>query len=695
MTTKAAVPGKGRSLSCFTKGNIMKKWIAALAAGFLLAMPVSAAETADLALLSEGELVTVFFDAGREAKFTEQEACFYGILEESIAARREEISIAKAGYTDPAEMLAFLQDTLNTEAAWNRVDDEVRYITENGVITTIILRYYAEPAMIAAADGFTTIADGVAHALAEVKTGMTTLEKITVLHDYLVREVDYEIPEGDEYSFASYSEEGVFINRIAVCNGYARAYSHLLQEIGVSSYVLASEVMNHAWNLVSYDGSWYHVDTTWDDPVNWRGGFVYHKYFMRSDAEFKDSLEHYDWFIQSPYGDTAPAASVSGAFTGYIFRVENDMDSAGVPMLNYRDGYYYFLNSDYGGNTLIKAKFDGSERTETALSETMGYMFLVGDKLYANTRSRVYEMDLNGTILRTVAVEADGTITNFWLKLDTLAYEVTYGDGTAAVFEIDLTRKLDELVTVNGMEFYLNEKTGEATLLSYNGSASSITIPKTVGACTVTAIGAEAFADYKKWFTVTIPDTVTRIGASAFEGSYVKALVLPDSIVTIEDSAFWNCNYIYELTSPASVRTIGDEAFEYCYNLRDVRFEGKVPETFGADVFHGVTESGSSTAFTLYCVAKNGWVLTTDEAGVTTWTDAYGASYRAAYYIPDIAGDLNADGVADNDDVRMLAEYFAGYCTEMPFNKEDADMNADGELTREDCMRLARKVAGW
>lgn len=64
---------------------------------------------------------------------------------------------------------------------------------------------------------------------------------------------------------------GVFVDKKAVCAGYARAYQFLLNRMGIEcTYVVGKchEGGSHAWNLIKLEGDYYYVDVTWGDSSN-------------------------------------------------------------------------------------------------------------------------------------------------------------------------------------------------------------------------------------------------------------------------------------------------------------------------------------------------------------------------------------------------------------------------------------------
>lgn len=118
-----------------------------------------------------------------------------------------------------------------------------------------------------------------------------TIEKIKVVHDYLVGTVEYDKSAGN----AIYDSYGALINRRAVCEGYAKAFKYILDDMGIPCIIVCGTGTNsknitesHAWNYVLIDGNWYAMDVTWDDPVI--TGNV-------TDAEIPDDIK-YAYFLK-------------------------------------------------------------------------------------------------------------------------------------------------------------------------------------------------------------------------------------------------------------------------------------------------------------------------------------------------------------------------------------------------------------
>ena len=133
----------------------------------------------------------------------------------------------------------------------------------------------------------------VKNTLVSRRTG-NTYEDIKMIHDYLVDNIEYDTSLSKDNIYDLY---GALVNRVAVCEGYARSFKYILDEMGISSVLVIGtgtnsrgETERHAWNYVEIDGNWYAVDCTWDDPVVIGGGSLpqgsKYKYFLKGANEF-------------------------------------------------------------------------------------------------------------------------------------------------------------------------------------------------------------------------------------------------------------------------------------------------------------------------------------------------------------------------------------------------------------------------
>lgn len=121
-----------------------------------------------------------------------------------------------------------------------------------------------------------------------IKPNMSDLQKELAIHDYIVKNTTYDYTNLVKGTLPgeTYTIYGVLINKKAVCEGYAKAMYKLLKMAGVENMVVIGEADGtpHAWNLVKINGSYTHLDATWDDPVTRTGrGVLSHKYFNLSD----------------------------------------------------------------------------------------------------------------------------------------------------------------------------------------------------------------------------------------------------------------------------------------------------------------------------------------------------------------------------------------------------------------------------
>lgn len=116
-----------------------------------------------------------------------------------------------------------------------------------------------------------------------INSDMSIYDKIQAYHDYLVNNTYYDssISESQELLPGNNSNNayGVLFDNKAICSGYSDAMAIFLTKLGLNNYKISSE--KHIWNLVYFDGSWKHIDVTWDDPVTNDGSNVLlHDFFL-------------------------------------------------------------------------------------------------------------------------------------------------------------------------------------------------------------------------------------------------------------------------------------------------------------------------------------------------------------------------------------------------------------------------------
>ena len=108
---------------------------------------------------------------------------------------------------------------------------------------------------------------------------MSEYDRVLAIHDWICENVEYE-------SGTNNSDQdiyGALVLRKAVCAGYAKSFTYLLDRADIESYVISGHAVKngktgeaHAWNLIYIDGEPYYFDITWNDEgdcasYNWFG----------------------------------------------------------------------------------------------------------------------------------------------------------------------------------------------------------------------------------------------------------------------------------------------------------------------------------------------------------------------------------------------------------------------------------------
>lgn len=104
--------------------------------------------------------------------------------------------------------------------------------------------------------------------------------KVKKIHNYIVNKTTYDS------GYTKYTAYQALIKKSAVCQGYALLFYKMATEAGINCRVVTSS--SHAWNIVQMGNKWYHLDTTWDDPVSKKPVLRYDYFLVGSSSMTKD-----------------------------------------------------------------------------------------------------------------------------------------------------------------------------------------------------------------------------------------------------------------------------------------------------------------------------------------------------------------------------------------------------------------------
>ncbi|MEK4384799.1 transglutaminase domain-containing protein [Solibacillus sp. FSL W7-1464] len=215
-----------------------------------------------------------------------------------------------------------------------------------------------------------------------IEPEMSEVEKIKAINDYIVLNTTYSY----DTSTTPHSAYALFNEGKGVCQAYALAAYRLLKEANFEvRYVTGYANEPHAWNLVKVDGEWYHLDTTWNDPVFGNNedmsDYVRYKYFLISDKEInKDHTIDNNGYPAATSDRFIEFRTISSPVTiGNTLYFENQKD----------DIKLYKLNM----NTY-------SPKAEKVSDTRVQYLTYANDALYFSNYSsgaHLYKMNLDGT----------------------------------------------------------------------------------------------------------------------------------------------------------------------------------------------------------------------------------------------------------------------------------------------------------
>lgn len=167
---------------------------------------------------------------------------------------------------------------------------------------------------------------------------MNDYEKEAAINKYLCENGSYNeeifdyinedgtIAEDATEKFAnSFTPYGILVENIGVCESYAEAFLLLAKEAGLEAIIVTGTLdgVNHEWNRVKLENSWYTLDVTNNDSQTVPNG-----YFNLSDELAANVLKENNAFLASPSPDWLQASDNNYEYYTKNQWVANDEDKA-------------------------------------------------------------------------------------------------------------------------------------------------------------------------------------------------------------------------------------------------------------------------------------------------------------------------------------------------------------------------------
>ena len=266
------------------------------------------------------------------------------------------------------------------------------------------------------------------HILSLVDDNMTPLQKVLIVHDYIVANYTYD------YSYNSSSLDSMIIDKTGVCQGYAYLFYHIMTQLDIPCINVPSEECRHIWNKVQLDGEWYNIDVTHDDPkqnntlIDYSAGNK-RTHFLVSDNELKSFSEK---------EDTDPlSCKYHYVWNNEDYCVAND-DSYSDSILRsissltvYKDEKFYCFDSDNNlctidfeknvlkpvCNTVADSKWLPYGQTASMYAASFSTPVLFDGDIYFNSPDKIYKFDTKtnkAEIFRTYDGKTDISNTYFY-----------------------------------------------------------------------------------------------------------------------------------------------------------------------------------------------------------------------------------------------------------------------------------------
>lgn len=259
-----------------------------------------------------------------ESYLATDENAAYTAIYNGLYSSQAQISVQTYNLNaDQASALCFKIIYENPELFYVKSYMEYSY-NSKGIILSICPQYtISGSALVSAKQVYQS---EIAKIMGSVSSFLSNLEKVLYVNDYFATHFRYDTT----YTYVdAYS---LLTKKTGVCQAYTSAFIAVMNELNIPVSYASSQDMDHIWNLVYIDNSWYHIDVTWNDPVSDMPGRSCHNNFLLSDAAIK-TTGHYNW--------TSEYVCSSTKYDSYFWK------DISAPFAYTNNSWYYVNKSDY------------------------------------------------------------------------------------------------------------------------------------------------------------------------------------------------------------------------------------------------------------------------------------------------------------------------------------------------------------
>ena len=138
--------------------------------------------------------------------------------------------------------------------------------------------------------------------------GESDLETAINIHDFIINNTEYDFSSDDSFT-DKFSMKGALLNNQAVCEGYARTFKYICDRYNLPCMLVTGYSQNpgnnakrerHMWNYLKIDGTWYAVDTTWDDNLTEGDNICYDYFLVGSDTPDSANIPFSESHLRNP-----------------------------------------------------------------------------------------------------------------------------------------------------------------------------------------------------------------------------------------------------------------------------------------------------------------------------------------------------------------------------------------------------------